>query len=104
MPLLKRLIFVGLALACGVPATGHAASAAAPATRPTAVGPVISRLVMRRQTIVIRGGEAGPTYSLETRGGDVLAPPMTAVELAVRNPDLLNTVRTMQTAVLWAGE
>ncbi len=103
---MRFLFAIGLAVACAScsNAPAPAVATAAAASAPRQPGPVISRLVMRRQTIVVRAGTDGPTYSLETRRGEVVVPDSTADELAVRNPDLLHSIRTMETAVSWAGE
>jgi len=65
-------------------------------------GPVITRIVERRQVIVVRAGPRGPTYSLESNHGETVVPPMTLDQLALNRPDLFQTVRTMQ-ATQWAG-
>jgi hypothetical protein len=65
-------------------------------------GPVIARIVQRHQTIVIRSGSAGPTYSLESPGGELLTKDMTMGELAMKNPELFRRVKAMQDNLLCA--
>ena len=81
---------------CGTTATPRADLAAAP-------GPVIARLVQRRQVIVIRAGRDGPTYSVETRAGSVTVPAATLGGLARTSPATARTVREIQDSVLYAG-
>ena len=66
-------------------------------------GPVISRVVGKDQVIVIRAGKNGPTYSLESRTGEVIVPAMTLGELAMSQPELFGEIRTMRADTLWAG-
>ncbi len=94
-----RRLQIAVALAClAVASPGGAAPVPA-----VAVGPVICRLVQRHQVIVARAGRQGPTYAVESRGGAVLSPDMTMDQIAVRNPELHRQIRTLTTAVSWAG-
>jgi hypothetical protein len=91
-----------LVLACGSCASKQ--SATVPAARAAEGGPVITRLVGREQTIVVRAGVNGPTYSVESRTGEIVSSAMTIDELAMSDPDLFRAVRTMQAGTHWAGK
>jgi hypothetical protein len=66
-------------------------------------GVLITRLVGRRDVIVVRAGTEGPTYSLETKSGEVLVPGVTRGKLAMTKPTFSKQVRTMQASNDWAG-
>jgi hypothetical protein len=65
---------------------------------------VISRIVQRHDTIVVRAGADGPTYSMESKGGTVLVGEMTIGELARNEPGMYRAIKTMEADVEWAGE
>ena len=65
--------------------------------------PVIARIATRHQTIVVRSGPSGPTYSLETSAGEVLIGDMTLDQLAQKTPEMFRMVKSMQDGLLWAG-
>jgi hypothetical protein len=71
---------------------------------PQHAGPVIAGIAARHDCIVIRAGDSGPTYSLETARGEVLVPDMTLGKLAAANPELFQWVTTLEDSVLWAGQ
>lgn len=64
---------------------------------------VLLRIVGRDRVIVVRSGEAGATWSLESADGEVLVPDMTLDELRAEHPQLHQRVRTMQADPTWAG-
>jgi hypothetical protein len=66
-------------------------------------GPMIARIVERHQSIIVRAGADGPTYSLATPSGEKLTPGMTIGQLAQKDPELFHKVRSLQDGVLWAG-
>lgn len=74
------------------------------ATRAKVAGPVITHIVARDEIIVVRAGTDGPTYSLESKGGEVIVPAMTRGELAMSRPDLSNAIRRMHAGRIWAGK
>jgi hypothetical protein len=82
---------------------------AGPATQPAASlptppqGQIITQIVSRDKVIIVRAGANEPTYSLQTKSGEVLVPPTTAGDLAVSNPQLLQTIHTMQATTLDAS-
>jgi hypothetical protein len=99
---MRRRVSILSALVCLSIAAPGGATPALPAAPPP-LGPVIVRLVQRHQVIVTRAGRHGPTYSLESKTGQVLSPDMTMDQLATRNPQLHGQIRSLQDAVTWAG-
>jgi hypothetical protein len=65
-------------------------------------GMIITRVVSRQDVIVVRAGSGGPTYSLETKNGEVIVPAATLGKLAMTKPSLSGAVKAMQ-ATDWAG-
>ncbi len=59
-------------------------------------GQVISRIVCWHEDIVIRTSANGPKYSMESKDGSVLLAGMTLDEMAVNNPQMFQTINTMQ--------
>jgi hypothetical protein len=80
------------------------ASTPVQAGMPRSEGLVISRVVQRRDVIIVRAGSNGPTYSLESRNGAILVGEMTLGQLAANNPKMLLAIRTMEANTQWAGE
>jgi hypothetical protein len=99
---MRYAISLILVVACASCASKRAA--VVPAARAGEGGPVITQLVGREQTIVVRAGVNGPTYSVESKDGELLRPPMTIDELAMSDPELYRAVRSMQAGRLWAGK
>jgi hypothetical protein len=91
-----------LALSCA------SCSSSRPPALTTSSGPlpkglVISRVVGRDRVIVVRSGPNGPTYSLESKTGEVIVPAVTLGDLAMSKPELFREIRTMQANTVWAG-
>ena len=102
---LLPVVLTAVALSCS-PSRQAAPAVDATARRPAVarpLGPVITRLVQRWQVIVVRAGDDGPTYAIESRAGVVLVPPATLGDLARTDPPAARTIRELQAAVLWAG-
>jgi len=73
------------------------------AAAPNQTGPVIARICGRHDIIIIRAGDSGPTYSLETARGEVLVPNMPLGKLAAMNPALAKRIDTMEDSVMLAS-
>jgi hypothetical protein len=98
---MRRLVLTAaLALCCSC-STGKSPVAAT--VRSAERDPVICRIVGRCQTIVVRASVNGPTYSAESRNGSILVPAMTLDQIAMREPGLFRSIKTMQAGVYWAG-
>lgn len=97
---MRYLFPLVLALGCASCANTTKLISAAP---PDHTGPVIARLAGRHDTIVIRAGDSGPTYSLETARGEILVPDMTLGKLAAVNPGLAKRIDTLQDSVMLAS-
>ena len=66
--------------------------------------PLIVELVGKRHTIRITAGPDAPRYSIVSRSGTLVAAPMTLGEMATRNPQLYEQLRsTRVTPFVWAG-
>ena len=76
-----------------------------PQTPPAAVsqGQIITQIVSRDQDIIVRAGATEPTYTLQTKTGEILVPAMTFGQLALNNPQLARTVRIMQADAICAS-
>jgi hypothetical protein len=76
-----------------------------PQTPPAAVsqGPIITQIASRDKVLIVRAGATEPTYTLQTKAGAVIVPAMTLGDLALNNPQLAQTVRTMQAAAICAS-
>ena len=94
------LVVAFAGISCSMKATPTSVQASIPASN----WPVISRIVQRRDVIVIRAAPNGPTYSLESKSGTVLVQEMTLGELAVNNPEMFRAIKTMEADERWAGE
>jgi len=99
---MRKSLLYSLLLAAGSCAAPQAVTPPPAAVQPSPT-PVISRIVSRNDVIVIRAGQQGATYSLETKTGEVLIPGKTMNELAQSSPQFHNTVRTMQASTVYAG-
>jgi hypothetical protein len=77
----------------------------APQTPPAAVsqGPIITQIASRDKVLIVRAGATEPTYTLQTKAGAVIVPAMTLGDLALNNPQLAQTVRTMQADAICAS-
>jgi len=93
------LIAAIVCVSCSMKATPAVQASAQPSR-----GEVISRIVQRRDMIVVRAGAGGATYSLESRGGKILVGEMTLGELARSEPGMYRAIKTMEANVVWAGE
>src|SRR5271156_464384 len=91
-----RYIALPLLLLCGLSCSSSPTSAQPQARSSALQGPVILRIAGRHEDMVIRAGASGPTYSLESKDGSVLLAAMTLDELAVNNPQMFQTINTMQ--------
>ncbi len=92
--MMKRWLILSIALA-GTSCASRT-STPPPAQAQNDTGPVISRIVGRHETIIVRAGPNGPTYSAVARDGTVLTKQMTLDELAVNEPAMFGQIRTMQ--------
>jgi len=93
-----------LMMTCGSCAMAPRATPVA-ARLPEQRGPVITRIVSRDTTVVVRAGVDGAdaTYSVESKSGEILVPDMTLPQLARANPELFRSVQTAQSSVMYAG-
>jgi hypothetical protein len=99
---MRYIIASAITLVCASCFAGPATQPAAPLPTP-AQGQIITQIVSRDKVIIVRAGATEPTYSLQTKSGEVLVPPTTAGDLAVSNPQLLKTIHTMQAMSLDAS-
>ena len=89
--------YIGVLVAAFVCASCSMKAAPAVQSHPQALGgEVISRIVERHDTIVVRAGADGPTYSMESKGGKLLVGEMTIGELARNEPGMYRAIRTME--------
>jgi hypothetical protein len=99
---MRRIVLVIIAFAG---ASCSMKPAATPTAEPVPLDqPVISRIVQRRDVIVVRAGRGEPTYSVESKSGTVLQRQMTLTELAGSDPQLFRAIKTMEADTRWAGE
>jgi hypothetical protein len=99
---MKHWIFIAAAVIC-VGCSNQCAPAPTAAVKPVHEDPVITRMVSRDQTIIVRAGKNGATYSVESPDGSVLLASVTLDQLRVQNPDLAKRLETLHAATLWAG-
>jgi hypothetical protein len=102
--MMRYLISAIVALVCVscTSSTPPAASALAPQSV-AAQGPIITQIVSHNEVIIVRAGATEPTYSLQSKNGEILVPAITAGDLALAHPELLQKVRTMQAATMDAS-
>jgi hypothetical protein len=74
-----------------------------PKAAPPLTGALIIRLVGRHDVLIVRAGQRGPTYSWVSNDGSVRTPDLTLEDMAVSNPGLFRSIKTMETNVSWAG-
>jgi hypothetical protein len=99
---MRYIIPAMLALICTACSSGPTPQAAAPLPTPPQ-GPIITQIVSRDKVLIVRAGANGPTYSLQSKTGMVIVPAMTFGDLALNNPQLAQTVRTMQADAICAS-
>jgi hypothetical protein len=96
---MKHRMFIAAVVICSGCGNQHAAAPRAAVHE----DPVITRMVSRSQTVTIRAGKNGPTYSVESPDGQVLLASATLDELRIQQPDLARRIETLQAGTAWAG-